>query len=574
MRSNVSRICRTAKKTDPSATRNVKFISHENITPTSPRYIRFVASLALLPFFIAQVLAADVFYTIPITNATVAPDGFPRQAIQAGTFPGMMLFANKGDVMHINVTMNQDNPTMRRSTAIHWHGIFQDRTASEDGPAFVNQCPIAHGEFYRQYNYPLLNQTGTYWFHSHLSTQYVDGERGTLVIYPDDPLGHLYDVDDETTVVTLADWYHSPAAGLMDQFKVDGVTPVPSSGLINGIGRYNGGPEVPWAVINVVQGKRYRFRVINISAYAAFTFSIDGHVFEVIETDGIETVPLAVTSFEIYVAQRYSIILNATEAVDNYWIRAPIDVQGNNPDLDANNVKAILRYQGAPDADPTTNALVAPVALKGGPGGGGGGNGQAGPLQEFQLATLVNPGAPGGDAPADHVLDLKFNAAGPGVWEINGIVYTPPTLPTMLKIFNGATVASDFNVSEHTFILNDNEVVELNIHGADHGITHPFHLHGHAFDIVKSASGPTNFINPPRRDVIAVEKGGVTIRFRADNPGPWFLHCHIDWHLEAGLAVVFAESPPQQRVGPQSEIITPQWLNLCPAYYGQPEEFQ
>jgi hypothetical protein len=55
------------------------------------------------------------------------------------------------------------------------------------------------------------------------------------------------------------------------------------------------------------------------------------------------------------------------------------------------------------------------------------------------------------------------------IWEINGIVYTPPDLPTLLKIINGATVASDFNVSEHTFILNPNEVVELHIHGADHG---------------------------------------------------------------------------------------------------------
>ncbi|KAJ6550230.1 laccase 16 [Mycena capillaripes] len=519
---------------------------------------KFAASLALLPFIISQALAADVFYDLPITNATVAPDGFPRQAIQAGTFPGMYLFANKGDVLHINVTMNQMNPDMRRSTSIHWHGIFQDRTASEDGPSFVNQC---------QYNYPLLNQTGTYWFHSHLSTQYVDGERGVLVISdPDDPLGHLYDVDDASTIITLADWYHAPAAGLMDQFKIDGVTPVPSSGLINGVGRYNGGPEVPWTVISVVQGKRYycafynvfSFRVINISAYAAFTVSIDQHVFEVIETDGIETVPLAVTEFEIYVAQRYSIILNATEPIDNYWIRAPI-VSSFALIVDPKNVFAILRYVGAPETDPATRALVTP----------------AGPLQEFQLATLVNPGAPGGDAPADHVITLDFNAVSGNlyitctIWEINGIVYTPPTLPTLLKIFNGATVATDFNVSEHTFILNQNEVVELQIHGADHGITHPFHLHGHAFDIVKSASGPFNYVNPPRRDVIAVEQGGVIIRFRADNPGPWFLHCHIDWHLEAGLAVVFAEAPQEQRTGPDAEVITPQWLDLCPSYYAQ-----
>jgi len=191
-------------------------------------------------------------------------------------------------------------------------------------------------------------------------------------------------------------------------------------------------------------------------------------------------------------------------------------------------------------------------------------------LQEFMLATLVDPGAPNGANPPDQVIDLKFNAAGDGIWEINGIVYTPPTLPTLLKIINGATVVSDFNISEHTFILQKNQVIQLNIHGSDHGIKHPFHLHGHAFDIVQSAMGPPNFVNPPRRDVISVEQSGVSIQFRADNPGPWFLHCHIDWHLEAGLAVVFAEAPEDQRVGPQAEIITPQWLDLCPAYYALP----
>ncbi|KAJ7124461.1 laccase 16 [Mycena epipterygia] len=564
--------------------------------------------LALLPFIIGQVLAADVFFTVPVTNAFIAPDGFNRSAIQMGEFPGVHLFAQKGDFLHINVTNALHDPTMRRSTSIHWHGIFQDRTASEDGPAFVNQCPIAPGMFY-QYNYPLLNQTGTYWFHSHLSTQYVDGERGVLVILrlvarfsvcdiatdPDDPLGDLYDVDDDSTIITLADWYHEPAEQLMDQFKMDGVTPPPAAGLVNGIGRYIGGPEIPWAVVNVVQGKRYRLRFVNTSGFAAFIVSIDGHTMDIIETDGIETVPLTVSSFEIHVAQRYSAILTANNAVDNYWINAPMDGEvGNSPTLNINNVKAILRYAGAPDADPTTTSLT-PIAASGGGGGGsgssggggsgssggggsgssgGGGGGSVGMLQEFMLATLVDPGAPNGSNPPDHVIDLTFNAAGNGIWEINGIVYTPPTLPTLLKIINGATVASDFNISEHTFILQKNEVVQLNIHGSDHGIKHPFHLHGHAFDIVQSAQGPLNFVNPPRRDVIAVEQGGVSIQFRADNPGPWFLHCHIDWHLEAGLAVVFAEAPEDQRTGPQAEVISSQWLDLCPSYYALPIDEQ
>ena len=61
------------------------------------------------------------------------------------------------------------------------------------------------------------------------------------------------------------------------------VSQIPDSGLINGIGRFVGGPQVVRARVNVQQGKRYRFRVINISAYAAFRFSIEGHDLTIIE---------------------------------------------------------------------------------------------------------------------------------------------------------------------------------------------------------------------------------------------------------------------------------------------------
>jgi hypothetical protein len=67
---------------------------------------------------------------------------------------------------------------------------------------------------------------------------------------------------------------------LMDTFYK-----IPDSGLINGAGRYNGGPQVVRARINVQSGKRYRFRVINISAYAAFRFSIENHPVNIIEVN-------------------------------------------------------------------------------------------------------------------------------------------------------------------------------------------------------------------------------------------------------------------------------------------------
>lgn len=47
-----------------------------------------------------------------------------------------------------------------------------------------------------------------------------------------------------------------------------------------------------------------------------------------------------------------------------------------------------------------------------------------------------------------------------------------------------------------------------------------------------------------RRDTVQVpENGYVVIKFLADNPGVWAFHCHIEWHLESGLAAVFIEAP-------------------------------
>jgi len=55
----------------------------------------------------------------------------------------------------------------------------------------------------------------------------------------------------------------------------------------------------------------------------------------------------------------------------------------------------------------------------------------------------------------------------------------------------------------------------------------------------------------------------VTFRFVTNNPGPWFLHCHIEWHLEAGLAVVFAEDAGDIA---QNDPPNTDWDQLCPLY--------
>ncbi|GAB1526092.1 Multicopper oxidase [Rhizoctonia solani] len=510
--------------------------------------------------------AADVPYNLRIRNVQAAPDGFQRSVVSVnGLIPGALITANKGDTLLINVTNELTDASMRRATTIHWHGLFQAKTASEDGPAFVTQCPISQFSSYT-YRIPLGQQTGTFWYHSHLSSQYADGLRGPLVVYdPQDPHRSRYDVDDASTIIVLEDWYHTPAPTLQAQFFDTNNTalaaPVPDSGLVNGRGRYVGGPQAPRSVINVQRGRRYRFRVINTSAIGSYTFSIENHRMTIIEADGIPHQPLVVDSFQIYAGQRYSVVVEANQTVANYWVRSPMTVANaaNNPNLDATNVFAILHYQGAPNAEPTTEQGTAIGT----------------PLVEENLHALINPGAPGGSNPADVQVNLTIGRTtidGSVAFTFNGIQYHSPSLPTLLKILaNNATTNADFGTDEHTLTLPFNKTIELVITG---GVDHPIHLHGHVFDVVQSLGGSINYVNPPRRDVVRVSSTGVILRFRTDNPGPWFVHCHIDWHLEAGLAVVFAEAPSETRTGAQRVVPAPGWDQLCPKYASLPAALQ
>ncbi|GLB41438.1 putative multicopper oxidase family protein [Lyophyllum shimeji] len=482
-----------------------------------------------------------------ISNKVISPDGFERSAVLAGgTFPGPVIKGRRGDRFKLNVIDSLTDNTMLRSTSIHWHGIFQDKTNFADGTSFVTQCPIAANDSFL-YDFRVSNQAGTYWYHSHLSTQYCDGLRGAFVVYdPLDPYQFLYDVDDESTIITLADWYHAPAP------SANGGLPLASQAtLINGKGRYPNGPAVPLSVINVKQHKRYRFRIIAMSCDPSFNFVIDNHTLTVIEADGEYTTPLEVDSLQIYAGQRYSVVMKANQPVGNYWIRANPDLRGL-PGFDGGRNSAILRYAGAPVADPTTNYT------------------STNPLKEVNLHALFNPWVPGrhevggADVNINIAHTFNFNTFH---YEMNGKPFIPPTVPVLLQILSGTQSAQDLLPAGSVYSLPPNKVIELSLPGTgvELGGPHPFHLHGHSFWVVRSGDSPTyNYKNPVRRDTVntGLADGNATIRFVTDNAGPWFLHCHIDWHLELGLAVVFAEDIPRtSQMDPP-----PSWDQLCPKY--------
>lgn len=204
----------------------------------------------------------------------------------------------------------------------------------------------------------------------------------------------------------------------------------------------------------------------------------------VIEADGENTAPYAIDSIQIYAGQRYSVVVNANQPVANYWIRAnPSDLLGD-PGFDGGRNSAILRYAGAPNADPTTEQTP---SVK--------------PMNEVDLHALTNPAAPGKPyvGGADVVLNIKHDFdANISKFTMNGHPWIPPTVPAFLQIISGAKTAQELMPNGSYYSLPRNKVIELSLPGTGENLggpvsfylyytlkhtninilQHPFHLHG------------------------------------------------------------------------------------------------
>ena len=149
-----------------------------------------------------------------------------------------------------------------------------------------------------------VNQTGTYWYHSHTKGQYPDGWRGQFIVH--DPENPYRDQYDEEVALTLSDWYHDEMPGLIDFFisyaNPTGAEPVPNSALIN---------DTQNLTVSIEPGKTYFFRMTNIGAFAGQYFWIEGHEMTIIELDGVYTEPAKAKMIYLTAAQRCGFLVTA-----------------------------------------------------------------------------------------------------------------------------------------------------------------------------------------------------------------------------------------------------------------------
>jgi FtsP/CotA-like multicopper oxidase with cupredoxin domain len=104
------------------------------------------------------------------------------------------------------------------------------------------------------------------------------------------------------------------------------------------------------------------------------------------------------------------------------------------------------------------------------------------------------------------------------------------------------SINGQFYPKADAIVLDEGEPVRFLFRNPT-GMDHPFHLHGHYFHVL-GRPGALNLKDPVKKDTVNVPaKSDLLVQWQASNPGRWFFHCHIEWHLATGMARVIEIKP-------------------------------
>ena len=275
-------------------------------------------------------------FDLSIGEQLVNLTGKKRRAITVnGSLPGPTLRMREGD--NISITVNN---ALQEDTSIHWHGIILP--TNMDGVPGLSFDGIKPGQSFT-YQFT-LQQSGTYWYHSHSGYQEPLGLYGALIVEPKEPLTSSYDREH---VIVLSDWSDEKPAHIYSNLKKlshyyntrertlsDWVDDVQDNGLQatrsdrqmwnwmrmsdSDLADVTGStytfltngftPEQEWRG-QFIPGEKVRLRIINASSMTIFDFRIPGVKMKVVATDGQEVQPVDVDEFRIGVAETYDVIV-------------------------------------------------------------------------------------------------------------------------------------------------------------------------------------------------------------------------------------------------------------------------
>ncbi len=493
-----------------------------------------------------------------------------------GTVPGPLVRLREGQDVRIHVTNN-----LAEDSSIHWHGLLVP--FQFDGVPGVSFPGIKPGETFA-YEFP-VRQTGTYWWHSHSGLQEQAGHYGPIVVESADP-DPRYDRD---YVVLLSEFTPMHPHEIMRKLKVgehyfqrqmqtasegdmsgemrrmwgkmrmnprdiSDVTGTAYTFLINGHGPADD------LQLEFQPGERVRLRIINGSAMTFFNVRIPGVPMTVIQADGQDVDDVEVDEFQIGVAETYDVIV-APPAGSHAVVAEAMDRSGMGvasltshsghiaalpplreiPTLTMTDMgmmdhaamghdMGVMSGEAEMDHDMRDTSLL-PPDVKAGPG--------VDMVSAMPMDRMGFPGL-GLDSVKHRVLrytDLKAKRMNPHR-EIDREmeIHLTGNMERYMWSFDGKKFTA---VTDDPIRFGFDERVRVKLVN-DTMMAHPIHLHGHFFELVNGA----DHMHQPLKHTVIVQPGGTaTFDLTADEPGDWAFHCHLLYHMHAGMMQVVTVRP-------------------------------
>ncbi|KAK1286267.1 Laccase-3 [Acorus calamus] len=466
------------------------------------------------------------------------------------------------------------------SGAVDRHGVRQMRTAWADGPEFITQCPIRPDESYT-YRFTVDSQEGTLWWHAHSSwlraTVY-----GALIIHPKAGSSYPFPNPKREALITLGEWWNANPIDVVDEATRTGGAPnISDAFTINGQpGDLYNCSSSDTVILPVSAGETNLYRVINAAMNTELFVSIAGHPMTVVATDASYTKPFTTSVIMLGPGQTTDVLVTMNQPAGRYYIAARAYASAQGVAFDNTTTTAIVEYKSAG------------CSSKGGPGRPAMPSLPA--FNDTGAATafskeIRSPSAVELPGPVEE--DLFFTVglglldcqpgktcAGPNgarfAASMNNVSFVLPSRLSILQAHKSGVpgvFTEDFpavppvqfdytanNISQalqkpvqgtKVLKLKYGTVVQIVLQGTNivTGENHPIHLHGYDFYILaegfgnfdpKTDNAKLNMVDPPLRNTVALAVNGwAVIRFKADNPGVWLMHCHLDVHITWGLAM-------------------------------------
>ena len=524
-----------------------------------PRHLQAAESRSVAPDSPAVLSGTEFDLTIDSTPMNFTGRLRPTTSIN-GSVPAPTLRWREGTTVTIRV-----HNRLLTSSSIHWHGVLLP--FQMDGVPGISFPGIAPGATFT-YQFP-VRQSGTYWYHSHSRFQEQTGLYGAIIIDPaeGDPIQA-----DREHVVLFSDWtdqnpehiyetlkqmsdyynYQIPTAGdfirdarsggiagalskrrmwnsmRMNPTDFGDVSGATYTYLVNGAS-----PAGNWTGLTKAR-ERLRLRLINGSSSTFFDIRVPGLKLTVVSADGQQVDPVTVDELRMGVAETYDVIVQPeddraytvfAQSMDRSGFArgtlAPRNgMQADVPALDPKSwltmqdmgmsaggaVQGMSGMRGMKSRDPANDMRVMqPSRSLNDPGPRLRGNGRR-VLTYADLHTVGGANDPRG---ASREIELRLTGSMQRfIWGFDNKKYS-----------QSEPVHFDHGERLRIVLINDTMMA------------HPIHLHG-MFGELEALNGGVMV----RKHTFVVQPGKqLSYLVTADSPGQWAYHCHLLYHMEAGM---------------------------------------